>query len=61
MLKIAADLFPLYNSSSSQMLAYWVFGLGSTIPIAAASYRWLELPFLRLKRRRYTVVESRPD
>jgi len=60
-LKIGDTLFPLHNASSAQMLAYWLFGLGATIPVAAASYRWLEMPFLRLKRRRYTVIESRPD
>jgi peptidoglycan/LPS O-acetylase OafA/YrhL len=43
------------------MLAYTVFGLVATLPVAMASYQWLELPFLRLKRRRYTVVASRPD
>jgi peptidoglycan/LPS O-acetylase OafA/YrhL len=43
------------------MLGYWVFGLATTLPIAAASYRFIELPFLRLKRRRFTVVPSRPD
>jgi peptidoglycan/LPS O-acetylase OafA/YrhL len=43
------------------MLAHWVFGLGGTIGLAAASYRWIESPFLRLKRRRFTVVASRPD
>jgi hypothetical protein len=26
--------------------------------MAAASYRWLESPFLRMKRQRYTVVHS---
>jgi peptidoglycan/LPS O-acetylase OafA/YrhL len=41
--------------------ADWVFGLAGTIPIAAASYRWIELPLLRLKRNRYTFVGSRPD
>ena len=60
-LKAGAELFPRYNSSGGQMVAYWLFGLAGTIPLAAASYRWLELPFLRLKRRRFTVVESRPD
>lgn len=60
-LKAGAEIFPRYNSSVAQMAAYWLFGLAGTIPLAAASYRWLELPFLRLKRQRFTVVESRPD
>jgi peptidoglycan/LPS O-acetylase OafA/YrhL len=61
LLKIADRIFPLHGSSPSQMMAYWAFGLLTTLPVAAASYRWIELPFLHLKRRRFTVVESRPD
>jgi peptidoglycan/LPS O-acetylase OafA/YrhL len=61
LLKVGVELFPGYNTSFTQMAAYWLFGLAGTIPLAAASYRWLELPFLRLKRRRFTVVDSRPD
>jgi peptidoglycan/LPS O-acetylase OafA/YrhL len=60
-LKFAAVLFPQFNSSIPQMLAYGVFGLACTIPVAAASYRWIESPFLRLKRQRFTIVTSRPD
>jgi peptidoglycan/LPS O-acetylase OafA/YrhL len=33
--------------------------LAFTIGLAAASYRWLETPFLRL-RKRFTIVASRP-
>jgi peptidoglycan/LPS O-acetylase OafA/YrhL len=58
---IGDHLFPKYNESSSQMLGRFVFGLALTVPIAAASYQFLEMPFLRLKRRRFTVVPSRPD
>ncbi len=61
LLKVAARVFPLHDTSPGQMLGYWVFGLVTTLPIAAASYRFIELPFLRLKRRRFTVVPSRPD
>jgi peptidoglycan/LPS O-acetylase OafA/YrhL len=61
LLKVAGSLFPLHDSSPVQMLEYWCAGIAGTIPVAAASYRWLELPFLRMKRERFTVVPSRPD
>jgi peptidoglycan/LPS O-acetylase OafA/YrhL len=61
LLKLAAQVFPEHDSSPAQMLGYWTFGLVTTLPVAAASYRFIELPFLRLKRRRFTVVPSRPD
>lgn len=53
--------FPEHGASPAQMMARFFFGLALTVPMAAVSYRWLELPFLRLKRRQFTVVPSRPD
>jgi peptidoglycan/LPS O-acetylase OafA/YrhL len=38
---------------------YVLCSLSFTVIVAACSYRWLEAPFLRLKRR-FTVVVSRP-
>ena len=62
LLLLAGDrLFPGHSSSSTQMMAYFLFGLLGTMPLAALSYRWLESPFLRLRRRSFTVIESRPE
>ena len=60
-LKLGGQVFPAHDSSAGQMLCYWFFGLGLTLMVAVASYRWLESPFLRIKRRRFTHVQSRPD
>ena len=46
-------------STPLQVVAQSAIGLMLTIAIAAASYRWLESPFLRLKER-FAHVQSRP-
>lgn len=36
-----------------------ILSFGFTVAFASVSYRWLETPFLRMKRR-FTIVDSRP-
>ena len=47
------------SGTTLRFLVYWWGGLLLTIALASVSYRWLEIPFLRLKKR-FTVVKSRP-
>ncbi|HEX7284725.1 MAG TPA: acyltransferase [Candidatus Angelobacter sp.] len=49
----------VHASTPLEVLAQSAVGLAFTIAIAAASYRWLESPFLRLKER-FAHVKSRP-
>jgi peptidoglycan/LPS O-acetylase OafA/YrhL len=42
-----------------RVLLQSVVALALTIALAAASYRWLESPFLRMKER-FARVQSRP-
>ena len=46
-------------STPVMVLAQSFVGLALTVALAAASYRWLESPFLRLKER-FAHVQSRP-
>ena len=49
----------MHPSTPLGVIVQSIVGLGFTVLIAVASYRWLESPFLRLKER-YSQVESRP-
>jgi peptidoglycan/LPS O-acetylase OafA/YrhL len=49
----------VHASTPGMVLAQSIVGLALTIALAAASYRWLESPFLRLKER-FAHVQSRP-
>jgi peptidoglycan/LPS O-acetylase OafA/YrhL len=60
-LLVAGRAFPDHAASAKAWVAHFGLGLGVTIALAAASYAWLEKPFLRLKETRFTIVRSRPD
>jgi peptidoglycan/LPS O-acetylase OafA/YrhL len=54
---IAVNL--LHASQGGKLLAAKLLGLGITVLLALASYRWIETPFLRLKDH-FATVPSRP-
>ena len=55
----AADrLFPGFQHAAWQWAQHFAAGLLVTGALAAASYRFLEQPFLKLKQRRFTIVAS---
>jgi peptidoglycan/LPS O-acetylase OafA/YrhL len=57
----AADrLFPDYLKRSLAWGEHFAVGLACTVALATLSYFFLEQPFLRLKQRRFTTVDSRP-
>lgn len=48
------------ESTPLYFTAYYVLAIGGTILLALLSYRLLELPFLRLKDRRFSLVPTAP-
>lgn len=53
-------LFSRYQAAHGWSLS-WLCALAITSLFAAASFKWLESPFLRLKRKKFTYVPSGPD
>jgi peptidoglycan/LPS O-acetylase OafA/YrhL len=60
-LLFAKAMLPRDNRSAWTWIAQAGLGFVLTMALAAASYRWLEGPFLRLKERYFTRVRSRPS
>jgi peptidoglycan/LPS O-acetylase OafA/YrhL len=58
-IRISAAVLGGVTNRFSGFIAFWSFSLAITIAMASISYFALERPFLRLKSRRYTRVQSR--
>ena len=58
---LAAIIGSRMPSNVSETLVLGAIGLAATVGLSAISYRWLELPFLRLKDRRFSAVHGRPS
>ena len=56
-LQLSQRLLTGYHHSHGWTLS-WLCALAITFSLAAASFKWLESPFLRLKRTRFTYVPS---
>lgn len=50
---------PATLTHTPKFVVWWIVSFAGTILVALASYRWLEMPFLRLKER-FAIVRSRP-
>jgi len=60
-LLLGSWLFPDFQTAPKPWAMRIALGFVATVGLAAVSYRFLELPFLRLKQKRFTVVPSRPE
>ena len=56
-LQFSQRLLTGYHHAYAQTLS-WLCSLAITFSLAAASFRWLESPFLRLKRSKFTYIPS---
>jgi peptidoglycan/LPS O-acetylase OafA/YrhL len=56
-LRLSIYLFSRYHHPHGWSLS-WLCALAITFLLAAVSFRWLESPFLRLKRNKFTYVPS---
>jgi len=59
-LQLSHHLLTRYHNAHSWTLS-WLCGLAITFSLAVVSFRWLESPFLRLKRNKFTHVPSGAD
>lgn len=57
-LQLSDHLFSRYHPSRGQWILTLLCGLLITFVLASTSFKWLESPFLRLKRERFTYVPS---
>ena len=58
--QLSHHLLTRYHHAHSWTLS-WVLGLAITFSLAMVSFRWLESPFLRLKRNKFTHIPSGAD
>ena len=58
--KMSHRLLTRYHYGHSWTLS-WLLALAITFSLAVVSFRWLESPFLRLKRAKFTYIPSGAD
>lgn len=59
-LQLAHHVLTRYHHAHSWTLS-WLLALAITVSLAMVSFRWLESPFLRLKRNKFTHIPSGAD